>query len=193
MTKTTRCPWCLSDPLYIKYHDTEWGKPCYDDHLLFAMLCLEGMQAGLSWITILKKRQAYYRAFDDFNPYKIANYDDNKVSKLMTDTGIVRHQKKIAAIINNAKAYLAITHKQSFNHYLWQTALGTMTPIINHPYCLDDIPKQTKHSVALAKQLKQDGFYFVGPTICYAFMQACGMVDDHLISCQFKTSNEFTK
>lgn len=187
MTEITRCPWCLSDSLYIQYHDTEWGKPCYDDRRLFAMLCLESMQAGLSWMTILKKRQAYYCAFDDFNPHKIVNYDNNEVNELMNNAGIIRHQKKILAIINNAKAYLAITSKQSFSHYLWQTAIGSTTPLINYPRFLHDIPTQTEHSIKLAKQLKQDGFYFIGPTLCYAFMQACGMVDDHLVACQFKT------
>lgn len=189
MTTSIRCPWCLSDPLYIHYHDSEWGRPCYDDRSLFAMLCLESMQAGLSWITILKKRHHYYHAFDDFNPHKIAIYDDDKVKQLMNNAGIIRHKQKILAIINNANAYLAITSKQSFSDYLWQTAIGGTTPIINYPKNLSEIPTQTARSATLAKQLKKDGFQFVGSTMCYAFMQACGMVDDHLISCAFKTNH----
>lgn len=181
-----RCDWCLSDPLYIAYHDHEWGKPIYDDRQLFACLCLESMQAGLSWITILKRREAYYRAFDDFDPAKIALYDDQKIDELMQNTGIIRHRAKICAIINNAKAYLAICQRQSFAQYLWGMVCADGKPIINHPTQLDEIPSQTKTSARLAKQLKKDGFTFVGATTCYAFMQAVGMVNDHLASCAFR-------
>lgn len=183
-----RCPWCGNDPIYEAYHDTQWGVPCHDDKELFAMLCLEGMQAGLSWITILKRKQAYYEAFDDFDASKIAQYDDDKIDELMTNRGIIRHRLKIQAIIANAKSYLAVTKHQSFNDYIWGIVARhqSSTPLINHPKSLAEIPTQTKASLALSKQLKKDGFKFVGPTICYAYMQACGMVDDHLVDCDYK-------
>lgn len=183
---THRCAWCLSDPMYIAYHDNEWGKPVYDDDTLFAMLCLESMQAGLSWITILKRRDGYYRAFDGFDAAKIAAYDDAKVDKLMLDAGIIRHRAKILAIINNAKAYLKIKQYQSFSDYLWGITTADGKPIDNCPADLSDIPAQTDVSVRLAKQLKKDGFKFVGATTCYAFMQAVGMVNDHVADCAFR-------
>lgn len=183
-----RCAWCSDDPIYQAYHDHEWGVPCHDDDQLFAMLCLEGMQAGLSWITILKKREAYYEAFDGFDAAKIAQYDSQKVDELMNNDGIIRHRLKIEAIINNAKAYLKIKQNQSFNDYVWGIVAGhqSNTPLINQPKDINDIPTQTQASQALSKQLKKDGFKFVGPTICYAYMQACGMVDDHVIDCTYK-------
>ena len=183
---TQRCPWCGNDPLYQAYHDTEWGKPSYDDQHLFAMLCLEAMQAGLSWITILRRRDAYYAAFDGFDPVKIAQYDNAKIDTLMTDASIIRHRGKISAIITNAKAYLAITQTQSFSDYLWGMTTLDGKPVINAPATLADIPAQTDVSARLAKQLKNDGFKFMGATTCYAFMQAVGMVNDHLISCEFR-------
>lgn len=183
---THRCAWCLSDPMYIAYHDNEWGKPVYDDDTLFAMLCLESMQAGLSWITILKRRDGYYRAFDGFDATKIATYDDAKVDKLMLDAGIIRHRAKILAIINNAKAYLKIKQYQSFSDYLWGITTADGKPIDNCPADLSGIPAQTDVSVRLAKQLKKDGFKFVGATTCYAFMQAVGMVNDHVADCAFR-------
>ena len=187
MTKAPhRCAWCLSDPIYIDYHDHEWGKPIYDDQMLFAQLCLESMQSGLSWITILKKRDHYYDAFDQFDANKIAKYDQTKIEALMQDTGIIRHLGKISAIINNAKAYLAITKHQSFSDYLWGIATPDGKPVINHPKTLTDIPTQTDASVRLAKALKNQGFKFIGPTTCYAFMQAVGMVNDHVIDCEFR-------
>ncbi|VEG13407.1 DNA-3-methyladenine glycosylase I [Moraxella cuniculi] len=184
-TPINRCTWCLSDPLYIRYHDEEWGKPIYDDETLFALLCLEAMQAGLSWITILKRREQYYQAFDGFNPAKIAQYDDQKINELLQNDGIIRHRGKIRAIINNAKAYLAIKANGSFSDYLWGITTIDGKPVINHPATLAEIPAQTEISAKLAKQLKKDGFTFVGATTCYAFMQAVGMVNDHLIDCQF--------
>ncbi|AXT93507.1 DNA-3-methyladenine glycosylase I [Moraxella catarrhalis] len=181
-----RCSWCLSDPLYIHYHDHEWGKPIYDDQRLFAQLCLESMQSGLSWITILKKRDNYYHAFDEFDAIKITQYDQAKIEALMQNTGIIRHLGKINAIINNAKAYLAITEHQSFSDYLWGIATPDGKPVINYPKTLADIPTQNEVSARLAKALKQQGFKFIGSTTCYAFMQAVGMVNDHLIDCDFR-------
>lgn len=183
-----RCAWCGQDPLYQAYHDDEWGVPCHDDRQLFAMLCLEGMQAGLSWITILKRREGYYRAFDDFDANKIAQYDESKVDELMQNADIIRHRLKIEAIIANAKAYLKVVQNQSFSDYIWGIVAKhqAQTPLINHPKDMSDIPAQTTASIALSKQLKKDGFKFVGPTICYAYMQACGMVDDHVMDCAYK-------
>lgn len=186
---TTRCTWCLSNPIYIAYHDQEWGKPVYDDDTLFALLCLEGMQAGLSWITILKRRDAYYQAFDGFDAAKIALYDDNKIDELMQNTGIIRHRAKIVAIIDNAKAYLKIKQNQSFSNYLWGITTPDGKQIDNYPSTPNDIPAQTEASIRLAKQLKKDGFKFVGATICYAFMQAVGMVNDHVAECEFRSSS----
>lgn len=183
--KQNRCAWCLSDPIYIAYHDQEWGKPIYDDQTLFAMLCLEAMQTGLSWLTILKRRANYYAAFDGLDPHKIAQYDEQKVDELMQNDGIIRHRAKIQAIINNAKAYLRIAEQQSFADYLWGLTTTDGKPIVNRPVQLQDIPTQTDVSAKLAKQLKKDGFAFVGATTCYAFMQAVGMVNDHLQSCDF--------
>lgn len=183
----TRCGWCGNDPLYQAYHDREWGKPSYDDRHLFAMLCLEGMQAGLSWITILKKRERYYQVFADFDPVIIAQFDAAKVDELMQDAGIIRNRLKIQAIINNAKCYLAITQTQSFSDYLWaMSPTGTTQPLLNYPVTLADVPAQTLASAAMSKQLKKDGFKFVGSTICYAFMQAVGMVNDHVADCDFR-------
>lgn len=182
-----RCAWCVGDELYERYHDQEWGVPCFDDRQLFAMLCLEGMQAGLSWITILRKRQAYYDAFDGFDPVKIAQYDEQKVDMLMQNVGIVRHRQKIQAIITNAQAYLNITKNQSFSEYLWSMArrYQAVAPQINRWQNVAQIPAQTQASILMSKQLKKDGFKFVGATTCYAFMQACGMVNDHVADCAF--------
>lgn len=178
----TRCAWCGDDPLYQRYHDQEWGAPVYADHPLFAMLILEGAQAGLSWITILRKRPHYAVAFDHFDPVKIAAYDTAKVTALMHDPGIVRNRLKIEAAIRNARGYLAIEAAEgSFSQFLWQFVGGR--PIQNAFRSLADIPAQTAQSAAMSRALKGYGFNFVGPTICYAFMQAVGMVNDHTVNC----------
>lgn len=176
-----RCGWVSSEPLYIDYHDNEWGEPVYDSQALFAMLCLEGAQAGLSWWTILQKRERYYQVFDDFDAKKIALYDDEKRQSLLQDKGIVRNRLKIDAFIANAKAYLKVSQSQCFSDYLWQFVNDE--PIINNWKSLQEVPTSTPESEKMSKQLKKDGFKFVGPTICYAFMQAVGMVNDHKLDC----------
>lgn len=177
----TRCGWVSDDPLYIEYHDTEWGVPTYDDRELFEMLCLEGAQAGLSWITVLKKREHYRKVFDHFNAEKIALYDEAKREALLSDAGIIRNKLKVNAFIVNAQNYLRIQEQQSFSDYLWQFVGGE--PIVNNWKSLKEVPVTTPESDAMSKQLKKDGFKFVGSTICYAFMQATGMVDDHTMDC----------
>ncbi len=177
-----RCVWCGNDPLYIKYHDEEWGVPLHDDRKLFEMLNLEGAQAGLSWITILRKRKNYKKAFDNFNPKRIVEYDAKKVKQLLANEGIVRNRLKIAATISNAKAFLEIQKEfGSFDNYIWQF-VGNK-PVINKRKSIKDIPPMTPESDAMSKDLKKRCFRFVGPTICYAFMQACGMVNDHEVKC----------
>ena len=178
-----RCQWApASDPLYIEYHDSEWGVPVHDDRLLFEMLILEGAQAGLSWATILKKRQNYRQAFDNFEAQKIARYDDRKVAELLANAGIVRNRLKIAATIKNAKAFLEVQREfGSFDAYIWQFVGGT--PKINAWKSLKELPAKTAESDAMSKDLKKRGFTFVGSTICYAFMQATGMVNDHVVDC----------
>jgi DNA-3-methyladenine glycosylase I len=176
-----RCAWPKTE-LDIAYHDTEWGVPVHDDRLLFEMLILEGAQAGLSWSTILKKRDNYRRAFDSFDAKKIACYDARKVKSLLADAGIVRNRLKIAATIQNGKAFLAVQKEfGSFDAYLWQFVGGT--PIQNRRRALKDIPPRTTESDAMSKDLLRRGFKFVGSTICYAFMQAVGMVNDHTVVC----------
>ncbi len=181
VTMKKRCGWVSDDPLYIEYHDTEWGVPTYDDQQLFEMLCLEGAQAGLSWITVLKKREHYRKVFDHFNAEKIAAYDQVKREQLLSDPGIIRNKLKVNAFIVNAQNYLRIKEQQSFSDYLWQFVGGE--PIINSWESLKEVPATTPESDAMSKQLKKDGFKFVGSTICYAFMQATGMVDDHTMDC----------
>ena len=179
-----RCPWCGDDPLYQEYHDTEWGIPEYDDQKLFELLLLEGAQAGLSWITILKKRENYRKAFDGFDPVKIARYTEKKHQKLLQNEGIVRNKLKVAGFTKNAKAYLAIVKSgQSFSDFIWQFVGGK--PIKNRWKTMADVPVKTPEAEAMSKALKKAGFTFVGPTICYAFMQAAGLVNDHLIDCDF--------
>ncbi|WP_196597950.1 DNA-3-methyladenine glycosylase I [Kangiella spongicola] len=176
-----RCGWVSDDPLYIEYHDTEWGRPEYDDQKLFEMLCLEGAQAGLSWITVLKKREHYREVFDNFDPHKIAQYEDKKREQLLNDAGIIRNKLKVNAFIVNAQRYLEITQTQRFKDYVWQFVGGK--PIKNHWKSLKEVPVTTPESDAMAKRLKKDGFKFVGSTICYAYMQATGMVNDHVQGC----------
>ena len=182
MTSPARCAWPGTDPLYVQYHDEEWGVPIYDDQLLFAKLILDGAQAGLSWITILRKRDNYWAAFDQFDPYIIARYDEEKIAELMANPGIVRNRLKINAAVKNARGTLDILEKEgSFSDYLWQFVGGS--PIQNNFQTMAEIPAQTAESQAMSKALKKRGFNFVGPTICYAFMQAVGMVNDHVTSC----------
>ena len=178
----SRCSWSATDPLYTKYHDTEWGLPLHNDRRLFEFLILEGAQAGLSWITILKKRRNYRKAFDYFDPHKIAEYDIRKVSELLSNEGIVRNKLKINAAIQNAKSFLAVQREfGSFNNYIWQFVGGDT--IKNKWESLAEIPAQTQESAAMGADLKKRGFKFVGPTICYAFMQAAGLVNDHVVDC----------
>ena len=178
----TRCTW-PTKPLDIVYHDTEWGVPHHDDRALFELLILEGAQAGLSWSTILAKRENYRRAFDHFDVAKIARYDAKKVAALLADAGIVRNRLKIAATIGNAKAFLAVQKEfGSFDRYLW-SFVPERRPIVNRRRTMKDVPTRTPESDALSRDLLKRGFKFVGPTICYAFMQANGMVNDHLTTC----------
>ncbi len=183
MTKTVkRCEWCGTDPLYVDYHDKEWGVPVYNDRKLFEMLILEGAQAGLSWITILRKRAHYRKVFDRFDPVKVAAYNKTKINALLKDPGIVRNRLKVEGTVKNAKAFLALKEQEGkFSHFVWQFVDGE--PIINKWKQLKDIPAKTDISDALSKELKRRGFTFVGSTICYAFMQAVGMVNDHTTNC----------
>ncbi|MDN6319199.1 MAG: DNA-3-methyladenine glycosylase I [Marinobacter sp.] len=179
---TERCPWCGTDPLYVHYHDTVWGRPDYDDLELFEKLCLDGQQAGLSWITILRKRETYQAAYDYFDPEKIVRYDDNKIVELLANPGIVRNKLKVQSIIKNAKGYLDLQEKGSgFSSFLW-SFVGD-SPIQNSWRSIEEVPVTTAESEAMSRALKRAGFTFVGPTIVYAFMQAVGMVNDHLIAC----------
>ena len=177
-----RCQWAGSDSLYESYHDIEWGVPLHDDCQLFEFLLLEGAQAGLSWITILKKRENYRKAFSGFDPEKIARYDPEKVLALLQNEGIVRNRLKISAAIGNAKAFLRTREEfESFDAYIWQFTGGAT--IQNHWKTLNELPSSTKEADQMCKDLKRRGFKFVGPTICYAFMQTVGMVNDHTVDC----------
>ena len=177
-----RCEWAGSDPLYIEYHDNEWGIPEHDDRKLFEMLILEGAQADLSWITILKKRENYRKAFDNFNAEKVAKYDDRKFQKLMANEGIVRNRLKINAAIENAKAFLRVQKEfGTFDTFIWQFVDGQ--PVKNAFKTVSQIPVKTIESEKMSKELRKRDFRFVGPTICYAFMQAVGMVNDHVVDC----------
>jgi DNA-3-methyladenine glycosylase I len=179
---TTRCQWAMTDPLYQAYHDTEWGVPLHDDRALFEFLILEGAQAGLSWITILRKRDQYRIAFDGFDPAKVAEYDEHKRAELLANPGIVRNRLKIDAAIRNAGAFLALQDGfGSFDAYIWRFVDGR--PKVNAWKSLAEIPAETAESKALSKDLIKRGFTFVGPTICYALMQAIGMVNDHTTDC----------
>ena len=183
MTKAekTRCVWPGTDELYLRYHDEEWGVPEYDDRALYEKLVLDGFQAGLSWITILRKRENFRAAFKGFNPEKIARFTEGDVTRLLGDAGIIRHRGKIEGAIHSAKAYLALKEEQSFSDFLWSFVDGK--PQVNRWTAIDRIPAETKESIALAKELKARGFRFCGPTIVYAFMQAVGMVNDHTVQC----------
>lgn len=177
-----RCDWCGIDPLYVDYHDRVWGRPEYDDQALFEKLCLDGQQAGLSWITILRKQGSYEAAFDQFDADKIARYDQDRINTLMQNRGIIRSRLKIESIIRNARSFLQFREQgESFSRFLWDFVDGH--PRQNAPRTLADIPAVTPESEAMSKALKQRGFNFVGPTIVYAFMQATGMVNDHLVHC----------
>ena len=177
-----RCPWCGNDPIYQHYHDNVWGRPRYDSQDLFAKLCLDGQQAGLSWITILKKEKTYYEAYDNFQPDLIILYDQTKIDTLLQNSGIVRNKLKVQSIIRNAKGYLEIEKDLgSFSDFIWSFVSGKR--IQNSYKNMSDVPVSTAESEAMSKALKKYGFNFVGPTICYAFMQAVGMVNDHLTSC----------
>lgn len=182
-----RCGWCKRDDLYRRYHDEEWGKPVRDDARLFEFLVLESFQAGLSWYTILNKRENFRAAFDFFDYHKIARYDNAKIADLMDNVGIVRNRLKILATVNNAQKFQEVQKEfGSFSSYIWDFTGGA--PIINHPEKLSDVPATTTLSDIIAKDLKRRGFKFLGSTVVYAHMQATGMVDDHLISCHVKSS-----
>jgi len=177
-----RCKWAGADPLYVRYHDVEWGVPLHDDKKLFEFLVLEGAQAGLSWLTILKKRENYHKAFDNFEIAEIAAYDSARTEVLLSDPGIVRNRLKIEAAIQNARAFQKVqTEFGSFDHYIWRFVGGS--PIRNRWKTETRIPVQTPESMAMSRDLERRGFRFVGPTICYAFMQAVGMVNDHVMNC----------
>lgn len=177
-----RCDWAVSSPLEMKYHDEEWGVPVHDDRTLFEMLILEGAQAGLSWSTILKKREGYRQAFDRFDAEKIARYDQKKIEQLLQNPGIIRNRLKINAAVENAKRFLAIREEYgSFDRYIWSFVAGN--PIINQWPQQADVPATSPESERMSKSLKQHGFKFVGSTICYAYMQSVGMVNDHVLSC----------
>ncbi len=178
----SRCAWCGTDPLYVQYHDTEWGVPLYDDRRLFEFVILDGAQAGLSWLTILRKRENYRRAFDGFDAEKMARYGEGKIRRLLADPGIVRNRLKITSAVDNARAYLRLLKEEgSFSDYLWSFVGGQ--PRQNRWRTLSEIPAKTPESEAMSKDLVKRGFRFVGPTICYAFMQAAGMVNDHVVDC----------
>ena len=177
----SRCGWASADPLYEKYHDKEWGRPLKDDRALFELLTLEGCQAGLSWITVLRKREHYRKVYDDFDASKIARYTPAKLAKLLADPGIIRHRGKIAASVTNAQAFLKLVEREG-SFYRWLRKVAGEAPAVR-PKTLADVPARTPQSDALAKALAKEGFKFVGSTICYAFMQASGMVDDHVVGC----------
>lgn len=177
-----RCDWAGTDPIYIEYHDKEWGVSVHDDRKHFEFIILEGAQAGLSWITILKRRGNYREAFDNFDPEIVAEYDENKVKELLDNEGIIRNRRKIEAAVANAKAFLEVQKEfGSFDKYIWQFVGGKT--IKNSWKTLEEVPAKTPESEAMSKDLKKRGFKFVGPTICYAYMQAAGMVNDHLVDC----------
>ena len=178
----TRCPWCLSSEAYVAYHDKEWGAPVHEERTLFELLILEGAQAGLSWSTILNKRDNYRKAFDEFDARRIARYSDKEIARLLADAGIVRNRLKISAAIQNARGFLAVQKEfGSFDRYVWRYVGGR--PKQNRRHNMESVPARTPESDAMSKDLLDRGFKFVGSTICYAYMQATGMVNDHLVEC----------
>ena len=182
MCEKIRCSWAGDLPIYVEYHDQEWGRPVHEDNKLFEMLILEGMQAGLSWITVLKKRKAFREAFDCFDPFKVSLYDEEKIQELLANEGIIRNRLKVAAAVANGKAFLKVQEKYgSFDKFIWGHV--NYTPISNHRKKMEDIPAATPLSDKISKDLKKIGFKFVGSTIVYAFMQATGMVNDHVTNC----------
>ncbi|MGL6048346.1 MAG: DNA-3-methyladenine glycosylase I [Vogesella sp.] len=188
MTEPIRCGWCGTDPLYVAYHDHEWGRPVHDDRKLFEMLILEGAQAGLSWITILRKREHYRRVFHDFDPVKVAAMTDADVERLLQDPGIVRNRLKVNSAIRNARVFLAMQREHgSFAAWLWAQAGGQ--PVQNHWATLAEAPASTPLSDSISKALKKAGMNFVGSTVIYAFLQATGVVNDHLVSCHCHPAN----
>jgi DNA-3-methyladenine glycosylase I len=177
-----RCAWAGEEPMYVKYHDEQWGVPLHDDRALFEMLILEGAQAGLSWRTILTKRENFRAAFDQFDPAVVATYDESKIQELLNNPGIIRNQLKIRAAVTNAKAFLEVQDEfGSFDAYIW--GFVNHKPIVNRWKTMNEIPAKTAQAEAMSKDLKKRGFKFIGPTICYAFMQAVGMVNDHTVDC----------
>lgn len=182
MDNSGRCPWCGTDPLYVAYHDQVWGRPEYDGLALFEKLCLDGQQAGLSWLTVLRKQENYRAAYDHFNPEVIARYDQAKIESLLQNPGIIRNRLKVESIIRNARGFLALQEQgHGFSELLWSFVDGQ--PVQNQWLSLGEVPVHTPEAEAMSRTLRQWGFNFVGPTIVYAFMQACGLVNDHLLSC----------
>ncbi len=180
-----RCPWGLGSEIYTAYHDNEWGVPVHDDRRLFEMLILEGAQAGLNWLTILKKREGYRRAFDNFDPQIVAQYDEEKIAALLQDASIIRNRLKIRSAVTNARAFLAVQEEfGSFDRFIWQFVGGKI--IVNHWQTMQEVPATSAESDALSKDLIQRGFRFVGSTICYALMQSVGLVNDHIVTCAFR-------
>lgn len=189
-----RCNWCLGNDEYVKYHDTEWGQPVYDDKKQFEFIILESAQAGLSWSTILKKRENYRKAYDNFDVIKVSNYDENKINELMNNSGIIRNRKKIESSINNAKVFLKIQEEfGSFSKFIW--SYTEYKPIINTYKTEDEIPAKTELSTRISNDLKKMGFKFFGPVICYSHMQAMGIINDHITSCfkYHEINNSFNK
>jgi len=182
MPEFTRCPWPGSDPLYVDYHDREWGVPLRDDRALFELLVLESAQAGLSWITVLRRREGYRRAFEGFDPERVARYGAPKIASLVEDTGIIRNRKKVESAVSNAGAFLRVQEAfGSFSAYLWNFTDGK--PVVNHWAGLSEVPAKTALSETVSRDLKSRGFSFFGPVACYAFLQSAGLVNDHLVSC----------
>jgi DNA-3-methyladenine glycosylase I len=181
MTQTERCGWCGTDPLYVAYHDDEWGVPEYDSRALWEKLVLDGFQAGLSWITILRKRDAFREVFEGFDPARVATWGEPEIARALQNPGIIRHRGKIEAAVTGARAYLEIEAKEGFSPFIWSFVGGQ--PLQQSRASLSEVPAKTPESEAMAKELKKRGFKFCGPVITYAFMQACGLVNDHVASC----------